>query len=324
MGRFGDLRSWLPPPWQPMRDTLRCPARARGSPTPLTISGLNLEKVGFDPDSERVVGKPVAIIRGSVYTYYVDVSPDGEWLAFSMAAGASGPSPEIAVSRTDGSRLRQLTDDPYRDYCPRWSPDGSRIAFYSNRGDTFNLWSINPDGSDLRPLTEARDPGTLIPTWSRDGRMAYRTFENRSYIFDLAQPWTDQIPMELPPFGDERETFEVNSWSPDNRWLAGHTQPTYGIVIYDCAAQSYKRLPVVGGGNPFWLNDSRRLLFTDTDRARLVLVDRESGRFHEVLTLSPDGIHQGAAISPDNRWIYFSRGVSEADIWMLTLDEERE
>jgi hypothetical protein len=77
------------------------------------------------------------------------------------------------------------------------------------------------------------------------------------------------------------------------------------------------------GWNPRWLLDSRRLLFHEPG-GKLLLVDRESGRFHEVLEVSPGKIHHGTAISPDNIWIYFSRVVNEADIWMLTLDEERE
>ena len=43
---------------------------------------------------------------------------------------------------------------------------------------------------------------------------------------------------------------------------------------------------------------------------------------HEVLSLSPDTL-SSPAFSPDNRWIYFERDKDEADIWMLTLGEER-
>jgi sugar lactone lactonase YvrE len=75
------------------------------------------------------------------------------------------------------------------------------------------------------------------------------------------------------------------------------------------------------GWNPFWLSDSKRLLFPEPGR-KLFLVFRETGRSHKVLTVLPDRIHNGAAVSPDNRWIYFSRIVNEADIWMLTLDEQ--
>jgi hypothetical protein len=52
-------------------------------------------------------------------------------------------------------------------------------------------------------------------------------------------------------------------------------------------------------------------------------LDIESGSIHEVLNLSPDAVFIGV-VSPDNRWLYFNRVTVEADIWMLTLNEERQ
>ena len=71
-----------------------------------------------------------------------------------------------------------------------------------------------------------------------------------------------------------------------------------------------------------WLNDSRRLLFGGL-QSNILLVDSESGSVGEVLSISPDTVEH-VSVSPDNRWIYFTRRISEADIWLLTLNEERE
>jgi Tol biopolymer transport system component len=53
------------------------------------------------------------------------------------------------------------------------------------------------------------------------------------------------------------------------------------------------------------------------------LLDIESGRVQEILSVSRDYVDEHS-VSPDNRWIYFSRWTYEADIWMVTLNEERE
>jgi dipeptidyl aminopeptidase/acylaminoacyl peptidase len=75
---------------------------------------------------------------------------------------------------------RQLTFGPYDDAAPVWSPDGTTIAFVSNRSeqrdedDNTDIWAIDPDGARLRKL--AANPGPDdAPSWSPDGsRLAFR------------------------------------------------------------------------------------------------------------------------------------------------------
>ena len=103
----------------------------------------NIQTVGFDPVTESIVSQPRWITQGSRQARYPDLSPDGEWLAFHD----EGKQDDIFVVKTDGTGLRQLTNDVYKDRYPRWSPDGRRIAFHSNRGGEYDIWLINPDGS---------------------------------------------------------------------------------------------------------------------------------------------------------------------------------
>jgi Tol biopolymer transport system component len=278
----------------------------------------NLQKVAFDPSTECVEGKPIWITEGSNVAAHSDVSPDGEWLAFAESL-------DVAVIRTDGTGLRKLTDDPYRDFNPDWSPDGSQIGFYSNRSGKYDLWTIKPDGSGLRQITEATEGrGFGDFSWSPDGsRMAYASFEGGSYIFGLDRPWKEQTPQALPPFSDQ-EGSNFDSWSPDGKWLAGYVESSpgaaTGIVIYNIESQQYQQITDFGW-DPAWLSDSRRLLFTEPRGSRILLVDRHSAGARELLTISPDEVgHVGT--SPDDRWIYFTRYVNETDIWMLTLNEE--
>jgi Tol biopolymer transport system component len=72
-----------------------------------------------------------------------------------------------------GGPARQLTFDPASDIHPAWSPDGSRIAFVSNRNGLFNIWIVAAGGGEARPITT--NPGDNLPTWSPDGRwLAFR------------------------------------------------------------------------------------------------------------------------------------------------------
>ena len=68
------------------------------------------------------------------------------------------------------------------------------------------------------------------------------------------------------------------------------------------------------------VSHSRRLLFGY--EGKLNLLDTESGSVRELMSVFPGGF-MGIAVSGDDRWIYFGREENEADIWLLTLNEEQ-
>ena len=68
----------------------------------------------------------------------------------------------------DGTEQRQLTDDPAGDYDPVFSPDGTRIAFSSERAGNFDVWVMNADGSDPVNLTN-HPAADEYPSWRAEG-----------------------------------------------------------------------------------------------------------------------------------------------------------
>jgi Tol biopolymer transport system component len=283
---------------------------------------VNLQTVAFEPATQTVRGTPAQVTSGSKQYTRPDVSPDGAWVAFSSAA----PQEDIFVSRPDGTGLRQLTNDLALDRTPRWSPDGQRVAFYSNRNGRYNIWIIHPDGSRLEPITDAAN--LIWPAWSPDGSRMVATDLNRgtAYVFDPHAPWNQQTPQTLPP-PPNGGTFLATSWSPDGTQLAGVLMPLDkgGIVIYHLASRAYQLLTKSGisgftfesptGASPQWLNDNDHLLFSW--QSKLFLVDHAT-HVQELLSVAPDQI-AFPVLSRDNRRIVFSRFASEADIWLATL-----
>ena len=77
------------------------------------------------------------------------VSPDGEQIAFMSRRDGNW---NIYIMNSDGTGLRQLTDDPSEDGLPTWSPDGRVIAFMSNRGGPWAIWSVPSGGGGKRQL----------------------------------------------------------------------------------------------------------------------------------------------------------------------------
>lgn len=93
-------------------------------------------------------------------------SPRGSTIAFS--AYSTG-FPLYVLNIDSGSPARLVAPGGYD---PRWSPDGRRLAFYSN-----GLWTVRVDGSGLRRLPRVRSSiGPRLPSWSPDGtRIAFVT-----------------------------------------------------------------------------------------------------------------------------------------------------
>src|SRR5262249_30325694 len=154
----------------------------------------NLQRLSWDSSTETIQGEPRWITRGSNTIVWPDPSPDGEWVAYSTTGRE-----DLFVARLDGTLRRRLTDDPYRDRMPRWSPDGKRIAFYSNRSGNYQIWTIRPDGSGLRPLTENKGSDFMYPVWSPDGSLLAYSSDSGTQIIDPGKPWKEQTPRILPP-----------------------------------------------------------------------------------------------------------------------------
>ena len=103
-------------------------------------------------------------------------SPDGNLIAFSSTRDRfgetcfhdCGTSPEIYVANADGTGLMRLTKSEASDVSPSWSPDGTRIAFTSDRsnrnGHQNEIYVMDADGSDVQRLT-ANDVWDLEPAW---------------------------------------------------------------------------------------------------------------------------------------------------------------
>jgi Tol biopolymer transport system component len=95
-------------------------------------------------------------------------SPDDSQIAFMSGCQLRSWDPEsaceISVMNADGSDQRNLTNNSAEDVFPAWSPDGSQIAFASDRDGNFEIYVMNADGSDVRRLTDDIHSDTS-PAW---------------------------------------------------------------------------------------------------------------------------------------------------------------
>lgn len=315
--RSGEIQGEVEPVTTPSSDTgLIGIARNGRIAYAHQASTARLHKIGFDPELGKPAGRPIEITGGSRQAVRPDLSPDGRWLTFC----SWGRQQDILLVRTDGTDLRQLTDDQYHDRGPRWSPDGTHITFFTDRSGKNEIWAIHPDGSGLEQISSAA--GNIVwPVWSPDGlRLVYTVFgaSPSPFLIENVQQAKQQEPLALPAPSDARETFNAWHWSPDGEKLAGFMQRDdgrfSGIAFYSFKTQTYTKLTDFGM-DPVWLSDSRRVLFNQ--EGRLWMVDSADKKTREVLSVAPQEIgRRGFALSRDDRTIYFSLATTESDIWL--------
>jgi Tol biopolymer transport system component len=279
-----------------------------------------LYATSFDPASARFVGSPQVVLQGGQQIDYIDVSPDGRWIAF----GSADPQEDLFVIRTDGTGFAQITDDLARDRGPRWSPDGSRLAFYSNRQGPYEIWSIRADGS--RPEWLARAPhasdGLTRPTWAPDGRRL--TVKNArtgtSLMIDLQSPIETRVREWA---ADGYTGMVLQTWSPDGRRIAGvidHGPDSVKVLLRSVDGEvqvAHTASAQVWEGSLAWLSDSRRLLFT-TYAAGVYLLDSVRGQTREVFGKPPGSVQIPVlALSRDSRVLAYVEMRMEGDLWVM-------
>ena len=136
---------------------------------------------------------------------------------------------QIATAELDGSGYRRLTESDSTDLYPVWSPDGTRIAFVSNRGDLyFRVYIMDADGSNV---VEAAPDGATRPErplWSPDGlHLAFR-HDQHLYMVPIVGGGAQGVGS---PTTLDGLTWTDPAWSPDGEWLAFTDHESFGEAI---------------------------------------------------------------------------------------------
>jgi Tol biopolymer transport system component len=208
-------------------------------------------------------GKQTGVL-GDPATYMdVSLSRDRQKLAVSVLDPKVGPPDLWIYDLARGLRSR-FTFDPGADRWPVWSPDGTRIAFSSNRRGRFNLYMRSYAGSGVEePILES-DRDKVLCDWSPDGR--HLLFETRSDPNTRSDVWALPLDGDRKPFPVLQTAFrELEAvFSPDGRWIAYNSDESGRSEIYVTPFPGPGRKWQVspsGGLLPRWSRTGKEIFF---------------------------------------------------------------
>jgi imidazolonepropionase-like amidohydrolase/Tol biopolymer transport system component len=266
----------------------------------------------------------------------VDVSPDGKSIVFDLLG-------DIYTMPITGGTPTRIADGLEFDTHPRFSPDGKRIAFTSDRGGGDNIWVMNVDGSDKRQVTKEDFRLLNQPSWSPDGRfiVAKKHFTTGRSLgtgevwlyhvsggggVALVKRASEQLQKELgePIYApDGKHIYYTRNTTPGPIFEYAQDSNTalFAIERYDVETGEVTTIADGPGGavRPTPSPDGKKIAFVRRERARskLYVKDLTSGEERKIYdaldqdmqeTWAVQGVYPNMAWTPDSRSVVFWAG----------------
>jgi Tol biopolymer transport system component/DNA-binding winged helix-turn-helix (wHTH) protein len=319
-----------------LRETHSLFRRRTGKPIQLTSGAMSFWSPMPSPDGKQIfaIGGQ---FRGELARYdlksrkfepflsgmsaeQLDFSKDGNWVAY-----VTFPEGILWRSRVDGSEKMQLTSSPLRVAVPRWSPDGTRIAFagYPPEGP-WKIYVVSTEGGKPEVVSESQNH-ELDPTWSPDGN----TLIFGGHVFS-AQTRISSLDLRTGRVSTILGSEGLCSprISPDGRFIVAMEAPAMKLFLFDQQTQKWSEL--VNGGKPSagwhqWSSDSKSVYIWDFGNgAALSRVRIGDRKIERVAALEvPEWVTGAAAgwmsVAPDGSPLLL-RDLSIQEIYALDVD----
>ncbi len=251
---------------------------------------------GWDVEQSLGPSRTLAFTTDQGTWMNLDVSPDGGTLVFDLLG-------DLYAMPTTGGEATRLTSGGAFDFQPRYSPDGSSIAFTSDRDGAQNIWLMDPDGGNLRQVTEEGSREVNSPSWSPDGEDIFV----RKHFVDQRSLGAGEVWMYHRSGGAGLQVTDRTSWQKDQ-----------GEPAVDPAGEWVYYSQDVTSGEQFEYNKDPYAGIYAILRRHLVTGETE------YVTGGPGGAIT-PRLSPDGRLLSFiRRDRLDTELWLRDLDTGEE
>ena len=240
---------------------------------------------------------------------------------------------DLYVVGAQGGAPRRLTTDPHVDALPRWSADGERVFFTSDRGGNWQVYSVSAAGGAARRVRENRHREWQAEP-SPDGRslalLSNQDGPESLYVMDLATGRDRRLVRH-----GRRTGLGNPSWSRDARRIVFSTNWAKGFGIHIVDAVTGEERPLTKahptGCEPRFHPDGKRVVYVHRggrgDTSRLVEHDLASGR-EKVLVgwpalnynpaYAPDGSEIAFTSNVTGEWVVYRQRLSDGKSWRVS------
>jgi TolB protein len=261
----------------------------------------------------------------------VAVDPTGKWIAFSSTRHSEHSA--LYLQRSNGVSVTQLTGDESDAANPAFSPDGKQVAFSSNRGGNWNIYTMEVDGRNVTQITNGLSQD-MHPSFSPDGTRLVFSSLAKSNQWEL---WTITLATS------ERRMIGYGlfpSWSPDKtmdriafqrpRQRGSHFFSVWTLDLIDGEARRLTEITASGNAaivSPAWSPDGKKLAFTTIVEPKRTADGKTAGQ-QDVWIVNVDGTGRrrltdgnGTNLTPywavDNRVYFVSDRGGNPAVWSV-------
>lgn len=309
----------------------------------VALGGMTVRAaVGQAPptDSTSGWGLPITPTRTARYAttdgtwMSLDVAPDGRRIVFDLVG-------QLYILPITGGTAHAITHGLPWNGQPRFSPDGARIVFTSDRSGQQNLWTMRPDGSDAHQLTHSTWNEGIYesPAWSPDGRSVIVTKVTGNILYapldlirvDAATGAEISVTGAMndgqdaylgaafaSPLSDEVFVVHIRGTS----WKGGPSVELVRLNLrtrFEGAVRGTRTMALSAGFRPAVSHDGHYLAYAtehDSGATGVCLLDRRTGADRRLVPRASDhagtiwaqDLFPGYAFTPDNRALVLAYG----------------
>ena len=262
-----------------------------------------------------------------------EISPDGQHVVFciqQVTEGDERKSTNLWIVPTDGGRPYQFTHGDHVDSHPRWSPDGTKIAFLSNRRDEDQpqIHVIPFGGGEARQLTDIKGKFDTFD-WSPDGEQLVCQFRKKDKEAIEREQDEQMKKLDIVSRRIERVFYKLDGegFLPQERWHI------WTINVQSGKPTQLTTSSIYDERDPRWSPDGEQIVFRsnhaddpdlDPDAEDIFIMSADGGKPRKIET--PVGPKEKPVLSPDGHWVAYlgkeGRGQSwrNTGLWVVSAD----